>query len=267
MRVNVTIGEFARMTHLSVKTLRHYHRVGLLAPADVDPATGYRHYTTDQVPTAQIIRRFRELDMPVDQLRAVLAAPDQDTRNELIAEHLARLENQLRQTRDTVASLRALLTGPAGELPVEYRSVPATPAIAVTATVTTDDLGRWWPHTFGGLHATLRSRGIRAAGPVSGLFATELFADDRGTATLFVPVDAAHADTVVPAVELAVAVHNGTHTDVDRTYGALGTHVARHELTVDGPVRETYLVSRHDTDDATRWRTEIGWPIFRTTSD
>ena len=39
----------------------HYHRVGLLAPADVDADTGYRRYTTDQIPAAQVIRRFRDL--------------------------------------------------------------------------------------------------------------------------------------------------------------------------------------------------------------
>jgi hypothetical protein len=49
---------------------------------------------------------------------------------------------------------------------------------------------------------------------------------------------------------------------VDRTYGALGTHVAEHEVGVDGPVREYYLVDRFNTPDATLWCTEIAWPIF-----
>jgi DNA-binding transcriptional MerR regulator len=72
MPAALTIGDFSRATHLSVKTLRHYHRVGLLTPADVDAGTGYRRYTTDQIPTAQVIRRFRDLDMPLDQIHAVL---------------------------------------------------------------------------------------------------------------------------------------------------------------------------------------------------
>ncbi len=48
----VGIGEFSKMSYLSVKALRHYHDVGLLEPAAVDPATGYRRYTTAQVPVA-----------------------------------------------------------------------------------------------------------------------------------------------------------------------------------------------------------------------
>ena len=50
MDVLVTVGEFSRMSHLSVKALRHYHEIGLLEPADVDPVNGYRRYTTGQVP-------------------------------------------------------------------------------------------------------------------------------------------------------------------------------------------------------------------------
>jgi carboxypeptidase Q len=77
----LAIGDFARATHLSVKTLRHYHESGLLEPADVDPQNGYRRYTADQISTAQIIRRFRDLDMPLNDIHAVLTAPDLQTRN------------------------------------------------------------------------------------------------------------------------------------------------------------------------------------------
>ncbi len=89
MRSSLSISDFARATHLSVKTLRHYHQIGLLEPADVDPGTGHRRYTTEQIPSAQVIRRFRALDMPLEQIRAVMAAPDLATRNEPIAGHLS----------------------------------------------------------------------------------------------------------------------------------------------------------------------------------
>src|SRR6185437_3191992 len=77
----IGIGDFARATHLTIKTLRHYHRIGLLEPAEVDEFTGYRRYGTDQIPQALIISRFRKLDMPLDTIHQVLAAPDLITRN------------------------------------------------------------------------------------------------------------------------------------------------------------------------------------------
>jgi DNA-binding transcriptional MerR regulator len=123
----MTIGDFSRATHLSVKTLRHYHRVGFLAPADVDTETGYRRYTTDQIPTAQVIRRFRDLDMPLDQIHAVLEASDLSARNELISAPLASLEQDLARTQSAVASLRNLLARPSAVGPVSHRRLARRP--------------------------------------------------------------------------------------------------------------------------------------------
>jgi effector-binding domain-containing protein len=68
----------------------------------------------------------------------------------------------------------------------------------------------------------------------------------------------------VPAAELAITVHHGPHDDIDVSYGQLGTYVTEHALAVAGPVRETYLTGPRDTADSAAWRTEIGWPVFRT---
>ena len=67
-----SIGEFSRLTHVSVKALRHHHDLDLLCPARIDPGSGYRFYATAQAPTAQLIRRFRDLGMPLDQVTVVL---------------------------------------------------------------------------------------------------------------------------------------------------------------------------------------------------
>jgi DNA-binding transcriptional MerR regulator len=83
-------------------------RVGLLVPAWVDPDSGYRHYSVAQVPVAQVIRRLRELGMPLPEIGTVVRAPDVSTRNAMIVAHLQRMEDELERTRTTVASLRAL---------------------------------------------------------------------------------------------------------------------------------------------------------------
>ena len=70
----------------------------------------------------------------------------------------------------------------------------------------------------------------------------------------------------VPTAELAVVLHRGSLADVDLTYGELGAHVMRHEISVEGPLREYYLVGFLDADDPDQWETEIGWPIFRSDS-
>jgi DNA-binding transcriptional MerR regulator len=72
----VTIGDFSRASHLSVKTLRHYHDVGLLEPSEVDPDNGYRYYSEQQIVLAQVIRRLRSLQMPVAEVKSVLSTSD-----------------------------------------------------------------------------------------------------------------------------------------------------------------------------------------------
>src|ERR1700692_4060546 len=124
MTSTVSVGRFATMTHLSVKTLRHYHQVGLLEPAEVDPHTGYRYYALEQLPTAQLIRRLRDLRMPVAGVHAVLVASSPSERDSLIAAHIDHLEAELGNTQAAVHSLRALLESAPGQQPVHRRGAP-----------------------------------------------------------------------------------------------------------------------------------------------
>ena len=196
MTTRVTIGDFSRASHLSVKTLRHYHEVGLLEPSDVDPGNGYRYYAEEQIAQAQVIRRLRGLQMPVTDVKSVLAAPDSGERSRLIMQHLDRLEADLASTTAAVAELRALIARPQQSGDVEHRTVPARTAIAIQATVDREDMLDWWQGAL----------------------------------------------------------------------GELGAHVMRHEISVDGPLREYYLVGFLDASDPASWETEIGWPIFRSDS-
>jgi len=201
---------------MTVKTLRHYHQIGLLEPAEVDPYTGYRRYAIDQIPAAQVIHRFRDLGMPLEQIQAVLSAPD----------------------------LRAATSGSppicAAWKKNSARSRPPPPPCATC-----------WPHPHRATSPPASSCApcLRSRRPRSPTWST-----GRVTSTL------------IPAAELAVIEQCRAPGDVDRAYGILAAYVARHALAVAGPIREYYLVGQHDTPDTAQWRTEIGWPIFQTSS-
>ena len=68
----------------------------------------------------------------------------------------------------------------------------------------------------------------------------------------------------LPATELAIMVHEGPGDSIDETYAQLGAYVTERAIGVAGPMWENFVVSGFDTDDASRHRTEVGWPIFRT---
>jgi DNA-binding transcriptional MerR regulator len=261
----LSIGEFSRLSHLSIRTLRRYHDAGLLEPAHVDEISGYRYYTPEQIPPAQVIHRLRELDVPLADVHRILRTPDPQVRAGLVAEHLQRLEDQLERTRSAVTSLRRLLRPEPADLHVELRQVPEMLVAAVEATLGHGELLDWYPVAMARLDAVVPE----PAGPPGGSYDNELFTDGRGRALVYLPVASAPPagrgvqTVLLPAVEVAVTTHPGEHDTIDVTYGQLGSWVVEHALAVAGPVRESYPVGPRDTSDPARWRTEIGWPVFR----
>jgi DNA-binding transcriptional MerR regulator len=94
------------------RALRHYHELGPSERVEIDADIGCRGDATEQIVTAQIIRRLRDLDMPLEEIRAVLDASDVEIRNRVIANHLGRLETNLARTETAARALRDLLDGP-----------------------------------------------------------------------------------------------------------------------------------------------------------
>jgi len=267
----VTIGEFSTMTKLSRKALRLYHDLGLLEPAEVDAATGYRYYDVTQVEVARLIRRFRDLDMPVPDLLSYVAAADDEARHAILSAHLDRMENQLLQTQEAIAALRALIFPVDPPTRIDIRRDVTTRAAAITATVRLDDIAAWWHSAVRELDDALRSAGVVASGPLGGLYEHALFADEEGEATLWFPVDAWFpvtgslpdngriAMTEIAGGAFAVAVHDGPDARIDDTYAALGTYVAERGVGRPGPLRERYLAGV--LGDARPLVTEVAWSI------
>jgi DNA-binding transcriptional MerR regulator len=274
MTSTVNVGRFATMTHLSVKTLRYYHQVGLLEPAEVDPDTGYRYYALEQLPTAQLIRRLRDLRMPVADVRAVLVARSAAERDTLIAAHIDHLEAELAQTQAAVKSLRALLESAPGQHPVHRRAESSFGVLAITEdSLDPSDVETWWRDALHELRAAADDHGMPVAGPAGGLYDECLFQHEPGEATVFIASPIAIATPrelgrikplVIPAAEVAVTTHDGSHADIDLAYAHLGSYVAEHDLAVGWQLREYYHRDHSHTADYTRWRTEIAWPIIDT---
>ena len=88
----MTIGRFAQISGLTVHTLRHYDDIGLLAPAEVDPVNGYRRYRRDQIRDARVIQGLRRVDLPIEEIRQVLADPRSDSARQVLRDHRRRLE-------------------------------------------------------------------------------------------------------------------------------------------------------------------------------
>jgi DNA-binding transcriptional MerR regulator len=262
----LSIGDFSRMTFLTVKALRHYHDVGLLEPARTDPSTGYRYYAPAQVAEARLIRRLRDLDLPVEEVKAVLSAPDEPTRDAVLVEHLDRMSRQLAEVQGTVESLRRMLSPESEELAITYRDMAPQLFVAITEPVTGEEVVAWWLEAFGELHRFVRSHGLTRAGTDGTAFPTAFFTDGVAELTAFVPVDriaglSGRVEALShPGGRFAVARHDGPMVDLDAAYSAAGRAALEQALASDGPVVERYL-PLGDPDDLLAHATEVCWPV------
>ena len=126
------IGEMSRRTGLTVSALRFYDGAGVLVPASVDAASGYRRYRPDQVPTARVLANLRRVSMPLPEVVRVLEATTAADAAAVLDRHLRRLEDGLVDARQVLSRVRSILD-------LREPAVP-TPATTATATVAAVDL-------------------------------------------------------------------------------------------------------------------------------
>ncbi len=112
-----SIGEFSRITGLTVKTLRHYHKEGLLVPTCVDESTGYRYYNRAAASRARVIAQLRGMEFSIGQIREILASCEEDAD---LVEHLDRqrqtLQDKIHHYRDVVRSLEQIIASQREEM-------------------------------------------------------------------------------------------------------------------------------------------------------
>lgn len=131
----MSIGVFSTATLVSVKALRLYHEQGLLVPAWVDPVTGYRFYRVSQLADAQVIKRLRDLDVPLVGVAEVVRARDPEVTRRIIAAHQLVIRNRLQDLSHLVAELQQAVREPLLRTPVYVRTEREQHALAIAQLV------------------------------------------------------------------------------------------------------------------------------------
>ena len=128
-----SIGEFARLGTVSVRTLRHYDEIGLLRPARVDPETGYRGYSADQLGQLNRIIALKELGLSLTQVRRLLAGITLEELQGMLMLRRAQLETELKAHQNQLLGVEARLRYIAreGAMPADDIVVKTIPAMGV----------------------------------------------------------------------------------------------------------------------------------------
>ncbi|WP_309104693.1 MerR family transcriptional regulator [Microbacterium sp.] len=172
------IGEFAGLTGLSVKALRHYDEKGVLVPADKDERSAYRRYAEAQVRAGVVIRALRDAGVSLPAVSAAIASGGAE---DALANHRRDVLEQREREDQAFRAAEGVLRALAVPVDVRERTMPAQPFVGQAIIVAVDDAEAVTDddanQVFAALFAQLHASGL---GP-SGQFWTALRAGERGT--------------------------------------------------------------------------------------
>jgi DNA-binding transcriptional MerR regulator len=274
----LSIGEFARLGTVSVRTLRHYDEIGLLRPARVDPATGYRSYSADQLGQLNRIVALKELGLTLPQVRLLLAGITLEELRGMLMLRRAQLEQELQAHQSQLLGVEARLsyieregTMPADDIMI--KKLPAQPVVVITEEVP----GWYTPGIVAAVNRAdeqftrLRIRDlVEPVGPYIIYYEGEEGRDL--TVNLALPVAQPTADLPGPArylvlpeiEEAAVAVRNGPAASIyPHVYHDLARWTEERHYEAAGRGRDVWVNMVDDIADVEEQVFEIQLPVKR----
>jgi len=273
-----SIGEFARLGGVSVRTLRHYDEIGLLRPATVDPDTGYRGYSAAQLGQINRIIALKELGLSLAQVRRLLEGVTLGELRGMLLLRRAQLEHELDQHKNQLLGVEARLRSIAREdgMPADdivAKTIPATGVVVIAGRAPGFGAGNIVPVVNQlvaqfdqlGIHDRVKEAGSRI------IFYEREHGEDV-TVFLALPVTEPPAELpaparyrVLPEIEAAVAVRSGPAASIfPMVYQDLVRWIEEHGYRpVDGPGREVWVHDKDDLSDPGPQVLEIQLPFTR----
>ncbi|WP_181797173.1 MerR family transcriptional regulator [Streptomyces sp. WELS2] len=268
-----TIGDFARHGRVSVRMLRHYDATGLLRPAHVDPASGYRYYTAAQLARLNRIIALKDLGFTLQQVQDIVDEKiGLDELRGMLRLRRAELETAMAAAAARLVRVEARLRAieSEGHMPandVVIKSVPSVRVAELTATAASfapEDIGPVIGPLYDELFRCLRSEGITPTGPGIAYYEDAPEGGGRISVHAAVQVRAPLRDGTVRILDLpsldraATIVHRGPMDAVLPTAQTLARWIDAHGYRSAGYPREISLECPENRDD---WVTELQAPV------
>ncbi len=185
----MTIGEFARLSHLSLKALRLYDSMGLLRPASIDGQSGYRYYLPEQAGRARLIGLLRRLEMPLERITHVVEL-EAACAAQAIADYWDTVEADLQTRRRLVQYLQNNLQGKGGQMySIQERSVPEQKIATIQARITAGSLPGFIGSSMREILDGLGAAGLSQTGPAFVVYHGQVDTDSDGPVETCIPFE------------------------------------------------------------------------------
>lgn len=264
------IGDVAKLFHISVGSLRHYEHEGLLTPHYIDPATGYRYYSTQQFEVLNTIRYLRALDMPLDQIADFLQNRDVDVieeklirQKEVVIQKQRELKNIERKINHRLQQLKE-----AGSAELDTIKVEDFPACRMVYM-----RGSLKPRSYLDLESSIRKldAGQKTSAVFLGKVGIGISRENLNSRNLtqydliFLILDEEDEYEgnveLMPSEKCVFLRFCGGHSDAPGYYERLLTYIAEHQLTITGFSKEITIIDYGITNNTLKFVTEIRIPV------
>ena len=268
------IGDFSKLTRISIRMLRHYDEIGLLRPVKIDPESGYRYYSENQLPVAGRITALKDMGFGLSAIGEMLENYlDKDSLERRLLLKQAELLEQSRQTayrlRLLDTALERLRKDETMQYDVTLKTFPQRYAATVRMTIPTYEMeGMLW------------SVLVRETAPLhlipddpcycSVTFHDSEFKESDVDVEAQKTVKGHYPDTehvkfkTLPSVTVASATCKGSYDQMNAIMEAVANWVKDNGYAFDGPAFNIYHVSPHETSDPNEFVTEVCYPVRRT---
>lgn len=270
----IKIGDFARLSQVSVVTLRYYDEMDLLKPVKVDRFTGYRFYSADQLPRLNRILALKDLGFPLEQIKLMLAdGLTVEQLRSMLTVQRSEVEKRLSEEQQRLTRLEARLRQIELEdkMPKYDVVLKTTPALLVAArrvTIPTNDqVPQYLDSAYTEVYSYIRKEGAKDNGPCFTLWHSPSDVYENEDTEAIVPIDRPlkGTDTVkvyeLPPTQVAAVVHQGNFEDFTQGHAALLEWIDANGYQVVGPYREIYI--KHQKDNLSETTTEVQFPVAK----
>jgi len=266
----LSIGEFSRLSQLSVRMLRYYDEHDLLRPSRVDRHSGYRSYSPALLSVARWVRELRDIGLGVHEIAACVPILDDPRAVRAVLERQrTRLIAEASDVVDRIREVDHLITAleePAMSVTISHRTTPARIAASVRDVIPSyaDEALLWQrliPAMFG-LGAVPAPDARTVA-----VFHDEDYKESDCDVEVQFDVAAPFAGSgdvrcvEIPEQEVAVGILNGPYDGIGAVMEAVGHWVPENGYRFAGPMYNIYLVSPHEDPEPSHWVTEVCVPI------
>ncbi len=269
------IGDFSKLSRISVRMLRHYDEVGLIHPVRTDPVSGYRYYDEGQLILAGRIASLRDMGFGLAGIADLLREQDRARVRERFELHYAELRGQaeeigkkLRHTELQLARLGKDEDMKAYSYVVSVKELPARYVASVRSVLENYNYeGRLW-HI---LMSETKDQNLQPDDPclAFGLYHDEEYKEYDVDVEIQMTVSGRYQDTEhvtfkeVPAVFVASAMHYGSYEEIQRANAAVVAWIEANGYEMNGQMFNIYHVSPHETQNPDELVTEVCYPVCR----